>query len=86
MSTTVPHLDAPVHFVNKPNTVEVPSPDQWTAEELTGKDLTGPVVLTFQLTGVACNHLTPSESPLCCYVVRPLLPFVWREGRCFACS
>ncbi len=39
------HIDAPVHFVNNPNTIESASPDKRTTEELTGKDLTGPVVL-----------------------------------------
>lgn len=39
------HIDAPVHFANNADTVEGTSPDQRTTEELTGKDLTGPVVL-----------------------------------------
>jgi kynurenine formamidase len=39
------HIDAPVHFVNNPDTVEGASPDKRTTEELTGKELTGPVVL-----------------------------------------
>jgi kynurenine formamidase len=39
------HIDAPVHFVNNPNTIEVLSPDKRTTEELTGKDLMGPVGL-----------------------------------------
>lgn len=39
------HVDAPGHFVNNPDTVEMPSPDRRTTEEMTGKELTGPVVL-----------------------------------------
>ncbi|GIX47384.1 MAG: hypothetical protein KatS3mg131_1595 [Candidatus Tectimicrobiota bacterium] len=39
------HMDAPAHYVNKPESVEVASPDRRTTEELGAEDLTGPVVL-----------------------------------------
>ena len=39
------HLDAPGHFVNKPETTEMPSPDHRTTDQLESKDLTGTVVL-----------------------------------------
>lgn len=39
------HLDAPGHYVNKPETTEMPSPDRRTTDQLESKDLTGPVVL-----------------------------------------
>lgn len=39
------HLDAPTHFVNKPETVEAPAPDRRTTDQLSEKDLTGRVVL-----------------------------------------
>lgn len=39
------HMDAPVHFVNNQDTAEMSPPDRRTTEEMTGKDLTGPVVL-----------------------------------------
>lgn len=39
------HLDVPGHYVNNEKTRESASPDLRTAEELTSKDLMGPVVL-----------------------------------------
>jgi kynurenine formamidase len=38
------HLDAPGHYRNDPETVEMPNPDRRTAAELTTRDLVGPVV------------------------------------------
>lgn len=39
------HLDAPTHFVNKPETLETATPDRRTTDQLSEKDLTGRVVL-----------------------------------------
>jgi len=39
------HLDAPGHYITKPETTETPSPDRRTTDQLETKDLTGPVVL-----------------------------------------
>jgi kynurenine formamidase len=39
------HLDAPAHYVNKPETLETTSPDRRTTDQLSEKDLTGRVVL-----------------------------------------
>ena len=39
------HLDAPGHYITKPETTETPSPDRRTTDQLESKDLTGPVVL-----------------------------------------
>jgi kynurenine formamidase len=38
------HLDAPVHFNNKPETLEMKPPDRRTTDQLESKDLTGRVV------------------------------------------
>lgn len=38
------HLDAPVHFSNKPETLEMNPPDRRTTDQLEAKDLTGRVV------------------------------------------
>jgi kynurenine formamidase len=38
------HLDAPVHFTNKPETVEMTTPDRRTTDQLESRDLTGRVV------------------------------------------
>lgn len=38
------HLDAPVHFVNKPENLEMSPPDRRTTDQLESKDLTGRVV------------------------------------------
>jgi kynurenine formamidase len=39
------HLDAPTHYRNDPETLEVEKPDRRSAAELTADDLVGPVVL-----------------------------------------
>ncbi len=39
------HLDAPTHFMNKPESLETTAPDRRTTDQLSEKDLTGRVVL-----------------------------------------
>lgn len=39
------HLDAPTHYMNKPESLETTAPDRRTTDQLSEKDLTGRVVL-----------------------------------------